>query len=131
MEKVLVDAGAVFELLCANSRNYRAAKVILKQMRKTGMTPVLTNFIAAEAHGMLVKSLGPDAGRTWLRYNIWPVEHINESDERKVREIVLRPGADYTYIDATSFAFMERQGLKKVFSFNQAFARYGFTVLDI
>lgn len=130
MSVVLVDSSALFSLLCADCREHRAARVILKQMQAKEMMPVLTNYIVAETHDLLKERLGPDAGRTWLRHNIWHVENLQPEDEKKVKKILLG-GGNYTYTDAASFAVMERLGIKKAFTFKDSFARYGFEVLDI
>jgi len=42
-EKVLVDSGAVFALLCKSDGNHPAARAILRQMQKRRALPLMTN----------------------------------------------------------------------------------------
>lgn len=127
METVLVDSGAVVALLNADDLFHRQARLILEDMRKKGITPLLTNFILAETFSILSATVGPDAARTWLRHSIWPVERASEADERRAREIILgKDSQDMSYTDAVSMAVMERLGIKGAFTFDRVFAVRGF-----
>lgn len=133
MEAVLVSAGAIEALLDAGNPLHKQARAILKDLRERGALPLLTNFIVAETYSVLLSVLGPDAARTWLRHNIWPVERVSEADEERAREIVLDPGNSgikrdcISYTDATAFAVMERLGISKIFSFDPVFEERGFS----
>ncbi len=122
MENVLVSAGSILALLDADSPLHGKALAALREMRDREMTPLLTNFIVAEAFAVLSSALGPDAGRTWLRHNIWHVERVSEADEERAREIILGAGTggrdqgEISYTDATAIAVMERLGIKGVLS---------------
>ena len=130
-EKVLVDSGAIFALLCKNDHNHPAARAILRQLQKRRAVPLLTNYITAEAHTLMNARLGPDAARMWVRNNIWPVEWAGREDEERAREILLTGrGGDGTLTDAVSFAVMERLGIQTVFTFDDNFARCGYRVLS-
>jgi predicted nucleic acid-binding protein len=131
MEAVLVDTGAVVALLNADDLFHRQARLILKEMRKKGSTPLLTNFIVAEIFSALLAAVGPDAGRTWLRHNIWPVERVTHADEERAREIILESDGHITYIDGTSVAVMERLGIEGIFTFDPFFAGLGFRLLAV
>lgn len=124
METVLVATDAILALLDADSPLHRQALAALSELRDRGAVPLLTNFTVAETFTGLAATLGPDAGRTWLRHNIWEVERVSEADEERAREIVLGPEnsgrgpVDVSYAGATAMAVMERLGIKKVFSFD-------------
>jgi len=48
-----------------------------------------------------------------LLKQIWPIEPVTAIDERKAREIIARyEDKTFSYNDATTFALMERLGLK-------------------
>lgn len=131
METVLVNAGAIAALLDAGSPLHRQARAVLKDLRDREALPMLTNFIVAETYSVLSSVLGPDAARTWLRHNIWPVERVMEADEERAREIILDSGNSgikhISYIDATTIAVMERLGVTKVFSFDPVFEERWFS----
>jgi len=130
MEKILVDSGAVFALLCRSDQNHLAAVVGLRKMQKQRALPVLTNYLLAETHALLVDRLGSDAARLWLRSNIWPVEQAGVVDEKRAMEILLSGrGGDCTLADAISFAVMERLTIDTAFTFDENFTHYGFKMV--
>lgn len=132
METVLVDTGAVVALLNADDRFHAEAVLILKKMKIKELAPLLTNFIQAEIYSVLFGSVGPDAARTWLRHNIWPMERVTGEDEERAREVLLEKDAlDITYTEAVSMSVMERLGIKGVFTFSRAFAVRGFQTLTL
>ncbi len=131
MEKILVDSGAVFALLCRDDKNHPAAVAGLRKMQRRRALPVLTNYILAEIHTLLVARLGPDAARLWVRSNIWPVEQAGSMDEKRAMEILLSGrGGDCTLVDAISFAVMERLGMDTAFTFDVNFANFGFKIAE-
>ena len=64
--------------------------------------------------------------------NVWSIERITEDDESSARAI-LRPYPDKTFSsqDATTFAVMERLGLKTAFAFDPHFRQHGFQVMGL
>ncbi|WP_347490167.1 type II toxin-antitoxin system VapC family toxin [Desulfoscipio sp. XC116] len=131
MEKILVDSGVVLALLSRDNQNHRAAVAGLRKMQRRRALPVLTNYILAETHALLVACLGPDAARIWVRNNIWPVEQAGAMDEKRAMEILLSGrGGDCTLVDAVSFAVMERLGMDTVLTFDANFADYGFQIAE-
>lgn len=127
MEKILVDSGAIFALLCRDDKNHRAAVTALRNMQSRRALPLLTNYILAETHALLSARLGADAARMWVRSNIWPVEQAIPVDEKRAMEILLSGrGGECTLTDAVSFAVMERLEMDTVFTFDRNFISYGF-----
>ena len=62
-------------------------------MRRRRLTPLLTNVIVGETHGLVLSNTGRDILR---RY-----------DDKS-----------FSYVDATSFSLMERLGIRQAFSFD-------------
>jgi predicted nucleic acid-binding protein len=132
MARVLVDTSAVFALLDRSDAHHRAARETLEALTKRRAEPVLTNFVVAESHALLLGRLGGEIARTWLLRNSWPVERVTEEDETRAKAIVGRyTDKTFSFTDATSFAAMERLGLKTVFCFDPHFRQYGFQVLGL
>jgi len=131
MAQALVDTSAVYALLDRDDANHRKAVTILRSLPRRGLTPVLSNFIVAESHALLLSRLGSQIARDWLLKQIWPIEPITEVDEKKAREIIQRyEDKTFSYTDATSFALMERLGLKDAFAFDIHFRQYGLKLLS-
>ena len=130
MARVLVDTSAVYALLDRDDRCHDAARQALESLRKRRTEPLLTNFIVAECHALSLSRLGADIARKWLLGNIWPVERVNVEDETKAR-VIIEQYTDKTssYTDATSFAVMDRLGIKTAFAFDPHFRQYGFLVV--
>jgi uncharacterized protein len=110
MAQVLVDTSAVYALIDRDDTYHRRATNILRSLPQRGLTPLLTNFIVAECHALLLSRLG--------------------ADERRAREVIQRyVDKTFSYTDATSFAVMERLHLGEAFAFDPHFQQFGLKVL--
>lgn len=132
MARILVDTSAVYAILDRSDDCHGAAKETLRILRRARVEPLLTNFIVAESHALSLSRLGVALAREWLLRNVWPVERINADDEARATEIIRRyTDKDFSYTDATSFAVMERLGLRQAFAFDLHFRQYGFQVVGL
>jgi len=130
MAQVLADTSAVYALIDRDDSYHRKAANILRSLPRRGITLLLTNFVVAESHALLLSRLGADMARDWLFKQIWPVERVNPQDEERAREIINRyTDKTFSYTDATSFAVMERLHLGEAFAFDPHFQQYGFRLL--
>jgi uncharacterized protein len=130
MAQVLVDTSAVYALIDRDDTYHRKAANILRSLPRRGLTPILTNFIVAECHALLLSRLGRDSARDWLVKQVWAVEPVTAADERRAREIIQRyTDKSFSYTDATSFAIMERLNLREAFAFDPHFQQYGLRLL--
>jgi uncharacterized protein len=129
MARVLVDTSAVYALMDRGDTRHAAAREALKDLRRRRVEPLLTNFIVAECHALILARLGGDLARRWLFDNRWPIERVSSEDEARARAILARfTDKTFSYSDATSFAVMERLGLKIAFAFDPHFSQFGFQV---
>jgi predicted nucleic acid-binding protein len=127
MAKVLIDTSAVYALIDRSDDKHRAARTALQRLRKARAEPVVTNFIFAECHALLLSRLGPDLARQWAAKNIWSVERVTVEDEELALEIVCTHlDKSYAYTDATSFAVMKRLRIRTALAFDRHFAQFGF-----
>ena len=127
MAFVFIDTSAVYALINRFDANHAAAKARLRVLKKTRTEPVLTNFIVAECHALLLSRMGGELARRWLLNNQWRIERVLASDEERAREIIASyTDKDYSYTDATSFAVMERLALRRAFTFDRHFEQHGF-----
>jgi predicted nucleic acid-binding protein len=132
MAQVLVDTSAVYALLDRDDANHTAARRALTVLKKRRIEPVLTNFIVAESHALLLTRLDAQIARRWLGSQSWAVERVSADDEARAVSIITTHGdKSYSYTDATSFAVMERRGLRSAFTFDQHFQQYGFQLLGL
>jgi len=104
----------------------------LEKLKSIRSEPLLTNFIVAERHALSLARLGSTVAREWLLRNVWAVERVTEDDEAKAKEIIRKyTDKRFSYMDATSFAVMERLGLRTAFAFDPHFRQYGFQVIGL
>lgn len=130
MAQVLVDTSAIYALIDRDDTYHRKAAAILRSLPRRGLRPLLTNFIIAETHVLLLSCLGAETARNWLLSQIWPVEPVIPHDEEKAKDIIRRyVDKTFSYADATSFALMERLGIKEAFAFDPHFRQYGLKLL--
>jgi len=127
MARVLIDTSAVYALLDRDDTNHAAAKACLEKLRRLRTEPWLTNFVLGESHALLLARLGHEVARKWLLANTWPVERVTVEDEERARDIIRRQADQtYSYVDATSFAVMERLRIRRALAFDRHFQRFGF-----
>lgn len=132
MARILVDTSAVFALLDRRDANHAAARRELTALTRRGTEPLLTNFIVAESHALALSRLGGDLARRWLLGNVWAIERVSVDDEKAATGIIRRyTDKTFSYTDATSFAVMERLGVKSAFAFDPHFRQYGFHVVGL
>ncbi len=130
MAQVLVDTSAVYALIDRDDSYHRKAVATLRSLPRRGLTPLLTNFIIAESHALLLSRLSAEIARSWLLSQIWPAEPVTSRDEERARDIIRRyVDKTFSYTDATSFAVMERLEIKEAFAFDPHFRQYGFRLL--
>ncbi|MEX2273268.1 MAG: PIN domain-containing protein [Vicinamibacterales bacterium] len=132
MARILVDTSAVFALLDGGDVNHASARATIERLKTRRVEPFLTNFVVAESHALALSRLGGDIARRWLLGNVWPIEPVTAEDESTAVAIITRYiDKSFSYTDATSFAVMERLGLKRVFAFDPHFRQYGFHVVGM
>jgi predicted nucleic acid-binding protein len=65
-----------------------------------------------------------------LAANKWLVERATENDEKRDEEIIFNySDKGVSFVDAVSFAVMERLKLNKAFTFDRHFRQYGIDVI--
>jgi len=125
----VVDTSAIYALLDRSDANHSKAADILKKLRAAGDTVVVTNFVVAETHALILAKLGHALARAWLTGLCWPVERVTVEDEKRAREIICAyEDKSFSYTDAATFAVMERLGINKAFAFDKHFIQFGFVL---
>jgi predicted nucleic acid-binding protein len=132
---VFVDTSGLVALLADRDGRHADARMVQARLVRDRMQLVTTNFVLAEMHALLLVRVGRGhAIRSLLGIDRSDtvVVRVAEEDERRAREILVRyDDKDFTLVDATSFAVMERLGITEAFTFDHHFVQFGLRVLGL
>jgi len=129
---IFVDTGALFAVANAKDKDHQKAKDFLTRLAEEKVILLVTNFIIAETYTLMLRKIGRDKAIEYVEKlrNTAEIERVSEEDENKAWQIILRyQDKDFSYVDATSFAVMERLGIRDAFSFDEHFEQYSFNRL--
>lgn len=127
---VLVDTSAIVAVLNRADDNHQEALRLLGVANKSDHRLFATNFLIGETYATLLARVGPSAALRWLAENDIPVVRVSARDEQRAREILFKyRDKSFSYVDATSFAVMERLKVATAFTFDKHFEQYGFKKL--
>jgi uncharacterized protein len=124
-----VDSSAWFASIVARDRHNTRAKEVLRHAARAGL--VTTDHVVVETWLLLYRRQHRAAAEEFweaIRRGIAEVEFVIAVDWRSAWVIgEAFPDQDFSLVDRTSFAVMERLGLTRVASFDSDFAvyRYG------
>ncbi len=123
---VFIDSSIWFAAIVAKDANNQRAKRLLAQAR----SPVTTDHVVVETWLLLnARHSRAAAEAFWERAgsDAVRVEYVTAIDmESAWRAGGIFPDQDFSIVDLTSFAVMERLGILKVASFDHHFAIYRF-----
>lgn len=131
MKLVFVDTSGIVAAMNARDEYHARARKIFHDVARGGYGLVITNYVRAETHALLVGRAGRDIALRFLEETSWFVERVSPQDEEKAIEI-LRTYRDKTFslTDATSFVVMERLGIDTAIAFDQHFPEYGVKIFE-
>mgnify|MGYP005854963029 CR=1 FL=1 len=127
---ILVDTGAWYALADKSDSNHEAAKSFY--VEKVGILPfVTTEAIVVETWALINAHLGRIAAMSYwsmLLETRLPVLFL-EPVEIEIAWVIGKdyPDQDFSFVDCTTFALMERRGITEAFTFDRHFwvFRYG------
>ena len=126
--KTFVDTSAFYALADESDRNHPQAKAFYQALGNARLAT--TDHILVECWFLIGSRLGRAAAvRFWdgLRSGIVDMLAVTLPDLDHAREIIERfPDQDFSLVDGTSFAVMEREGVNRVFTFDSHFRIYRF-----
>lgn len=113
-------------------RDHHAAADILAQLREDRAAVFTTNLVRAEAYTLIGLRLSWHVAKQWLASFDIRVERGTTEDEDHAVDILLKhDDKTYSFVDATSFAVMQRLRVTEAFAFDRHFQQFGFRVLGL
>jgi uncharacterized protein len=134
MRSVFVDTSAFVALRNEAEAEHQSAREALAELIAAGVALFTSNYVFAETYTALMVRVGRDEAIEWGRRfragGAIDLVHLDRTVEERAWEI-LEQHADkrWSYVDATSFALLERDGGEEALAFDAHFAQRGLRVL--
>ena len=132
MTRVFVDTSAFYALADRSDAMHQRATAFLQQVQARRDSLISTDAVVEETYTRLVQSLGHKAAWTFVdRLAASQVQILLVTAEIKGRAWQIARKYDdklFSFVDCTSFALMEAQGLHFAFAFDRHSEQYGFVV---
>ncbi|MDK2925270.1 MAG: uncharacterized protein PWQ41_1044 [Bacillota bacterium] len=126
-----MDTSAIYALIDRSDDYHERAKNLFKKLSEQDVDLIITNFIVAETHALILSRLGHELARRWIKNLVWKIERVTEQDEKRAREILIAyEDKSFSYTDATTFAVMERLKLNVALAFDNHFVQFGWQCFD-
>jgi len=135
MAVALLDTNVLFASVSARDRYHDRAREIVRRIDH-GELPsvVVTNYVLAEALNLTGEKLDPDVANAMLDRLVeaahFEIDHAPKADFNTAQTVFRRHG-DLSFVDATIAAYMDREDVKYLYSFDDDFdAVEGITRLE-
>jgi uncharacterized protein len=134
MRSVFVDTSAFVALRNAAEAEHERARVALSDLLAEGAALFTSNYVFAETYTALMVRVGRgeaiEWGRRFRASGAIELVRLDEEVESDAWEILERHGDKrWSYVDATSFALIEREGNEEALAFDAHFGQRGLRVL--
>ena len=132
---MFVDTGAFVALRNRSEREHEAARGALSMLLAERTLLLTSNYVFAETYTALLVRVGREGRRSGGAVAFEPERQSNWRGSRTRFEeqawAILESHADksWSYVDATSFALMERERITEAFAFDHHFAQRGLTLV--
>ena len=134
MTRVFVDTSAFVALRNRAEREHAAARDALSRLVQERAQLCTSNHVFAETYTALLVRVGRDEAIEWGRHfragsaiELLRVDQPVEEDAWALLES--HADKQWSYVDATSFALMERENVQSAFAFDHHFTQRGLAVL--
>lgn len=134
-QPIFIDTSALLALFIKTDEFHKTANDFLDQAKSEKRTFITSNFVLDEFYTWIRAYIGKAKAvyfGEFLSQNTDIVRPVRVllSDERAAWEFFTKlPGRKVSFTDCTSFALMNRLGLKEAFTFDRDFKKAGIKVL--
>src|SRR3954451_16035511 len=130
MRSVFVDTSAFVALRNRSEAEHDSARATLAQLIAEGAALFTSNYVFAETYTALMVRVGRGEAIEWGRRfrdgGAIDLVHLDRATEELAWEILERyDDKHWSYVDATSFALLERGGESSAFAFDVHFSQRG------
>ena len=122
----LVDTSAFYALLDADDYHHQDSVALFAGLARSRTRLLTSNHVIFETYSLVLNRLAGSMANRWLAKLKLQAERATGEDERRAVQIVLRfRDKRFSLVDASSFAIMERLGLRCAIAFDPHFRQYG------
>jgi predicted nucleic acid-binding protein len=134
VRSVFVDTSAFVALRNSSEAEHERARLALAGLISEGVALFTSNYVFAETYTALMVRVGRGEAIEWGRRfrdgGAIDLVHLDRPTEERAWEILERyDDKRWSYVDATSFALLERGGESDAFAFDAHFAQRGIQVV--
>lgn len=134
MKSVFIDTSAFVALRNSAEAEHERARSALSELIAEGVALFTSNYVFAETYTALMVRVGRGEAIEWGRRfrsgGAIDLVHLDRPTEERAWEILeLHDDKRWSYVDATSFALLERDGSNEAFAFDAHFLQRGLSVL--
>jgi predicted nucleic acid-binding protein len=134
MKSVFVDTSAFVALRNSSEAEHERARAALTDLVAEGVALFTSNYVFAETYTALMVRVGRGEAIEWGRRfragGAIDLVHLDRPTEECAWEILERhEDKRWSYVDATSFALIERDGAGEAFAFDVHFSQRGLRVV--
>ena len=134
MRSVFIDTSAFVALRNRSEAEHARARETLAELIAGGAALFTSNYVFAETYTALMVRVGRaeaiEWGRRFRAGGAIDLVHLDRPIEERAWEILEgHEDKRWSYVDATSFALIERDGAAEAFAFDVHFAQRGLRVL--
>lgn len=131
---VFVDSSAWVALTVEKDQNHGAASRLLPLMLESRPRLITSNHVLGESYTTILKLLDHKAATDFIRFT----ERSRKLEclftphdlEKKAYQLLERyDDQSFSFVDATSFVWMKKLGIREAFAFDRHFITAGFTLL--
>jgi predicted nucleic acid-binding protein len=128
-----VDTSAFYAVIDGDDERHEAARNAWERLLDGRDTLHTTNYVLVETIALLHSRIGMDGLRTFTA-DVMPILAVTWVDEGTHRSahhaLLVSSRRALSLVDCVSFEVMRRQGIDRVFCFDDHFAEQGFQVID-
>lgn len=122
---IFVDSGAFYALADENDKHHERAKAFYSDSYEAGLF-ITSEHVFVESWNLIHHKMGKAAAQNFwkkIRTNIFSLHRITALDFERAWDISNKyQDQDLSLVDCTSFALMERLGVKEAFAFDIHFS---------
>ncbi len=134
MKSVFIDTSAFVALRNSAEAEHERARSALGELIAEGVALFTSNYVFAETYTALMVRVGRGEAIEWGRRfrggGAIDLVHLDRPTEERAWEILEQhDDKRWSYVDATSFALLERDGANEAFAFDAHFLQRGLRVV--